>query len=451
MTFLAPWVFMAGVAAAMAVVALHLLTTRRPPAMRLPTARFVPVAEARAVARASRPTDLLLLALRALAVLLIGAAFARPVREAAGPSVRTVVMVERSRAVGSDSVAMARAWEMVGEGGAVVEFGAVARELPLDSLDARDAGLATVGSLSAGLIAARRAAERIAPGADSLRLVLVSPLVAGSVDAATPALRASWPGRMEIVRMAVAEDTARGTPARLVTPLDDDPLAPALDRLGALRGAHDVRVVRGAVSAADSAWTQERGRVLLVWPARFDEPVAAIGVIAFPQGAGAAATVVAPFARLALPQGVAAAANAASTRILARWNDGVPAVQQTPLGAGCIRHVGIGIPLAGDITLRAPFARLLDVLTEPCDGRIGAALVLTDSSAEWLEGGSASPLASARVIAAAAQGAGSASRLPAVLLAIALSLLLAEYAARRARLASGARPDGTPATGKVTA
>jgi len=322
----------------------------------------------------------------------------------------------------------------------------------VDAAPALASRASAVGSLSAGLVAARTAAERIAPGADSLRLVLVSPLVAGSVDAATPALRASWPGRMEIVRVPAAEDTARVTPARLVTPLDDDPLAPALDRLGALRGAHEVRVVRGAVSAADSAWAQGRGRVLLAWPARFDEPVAATGVTAFPQGAGAAATVVAPFARLAQPLGVAAAAaNAASARILARWNDGVPAAHQEPLGAGCIRHVGIGIPLAGDITLRAPFARLLDVLTEPCDGRIGAALVLADSSAAWLEGGSASPLASARVIAAAALGAGAVSRLPAVLLTIALALLLAEYAARRARPTAGARPDGTPAIAKVTA
>ncbi len=57
MSFLAPWMMAAGVLAAMGVFALHLLTTRRPPAVMLPTARFVPESEVRAVARASRPTS----------------------------------------------------------------------------------------------------------------------------------------------------------------------------------------------------------------------------------------------------------------------------------------------------------------------------------------------------------------------------------------------------------
>ena len=77
MTFLAPlWLAVAAIAAGV-VFALHLITTRRPPAAPLPTARFVPGGDARAASRASRPTDVPLLLLRVLALVLLGAAVAR--------------------------------------------------------------------------------------------------------------------------------------------------------------------------------------------------------------------------------------------------------------------------------------------------------------------------------------------------------------------------------------
>lgn len=421
MTFLSPWPLLLAGAVALGVVALHLLTTRRPPTAVLPTARFVPLAEARAVARTSRPTDLLLLALRVLAVLLIGAAFARPVFDAAGPAVRTVVMLDISRAVADPAAARALVETEIGEGGALVVFDSAARELPVDSLASIGAGRVAVGSLSPALVVARRAAARIARGADSVRLVLVSPLVDGALDAATPGLRAAWPGRLELRRVAAATDTVRGAPATLVTALEDDPLAPAVADVGGLRGGHSVRIIRESTGAAAGASDAD---VVVYWPATFGDSIAPAGVTAFdPSGTGSA-TIVAPLARLS----VDAAAASDGARVIARWNDGAAAAVQVPAGETCVRYVGVGVPLAGDLTLRAPFTRFLETLLAPCDGVVGAALA--GSAVDWLA--SAAPLASAAVLAASSPAQG--GRWPLVLLAIATVLLVAELFARRRRI-----------------
>lgn len=417
MSFLAPLSLVLGAAAAAAVVALHLITTRRPPSAPLPTARFVPVAAAQAVARVSRPTDILLLALRALAVLLIGIAFARPVLDAAGPSVRTVVMLDVSRAVADPDAARARARAEIGEGGALVVFDTAAREWPVDSL-APDSLRAAYGALSPALVAARAAAARVARGADSVRLVVLSPLVEGAVDGATAPLRADWPGRIEVLRLEAVADTARGARAQLVTSLDDDPLAPTIASVRGVLGGHEVRIVRGAtgMTAGDSMWVRgaPAGRVLVVWPATFDDSVVGAGVTTF---GPRSVTVVAPLARLPLPL--------TGTATMARWNDGGPAVVQSALGDGCVRHVGIGVPLAGDLTLRAPFTRLVEAIVTPCGGQPGAPI--SDSALTWLSGDG--PLASARVLAAT--GDNDTNHWPLVLLALAITLLIAELVVRR--------------------
>ena len=57
-----PWLFGAALAASAVVAALHLLSVRRPPELLLPTARFLPERDVRAISRTRRPSDLLLLA-----------------------------------------------------------------------------------------------------------------------------------------------------------------------------------------------------------------------------------------------------------------------------------------------------------------------------------------------------------------------------------------------------
>ncbi len=409
MSLLAPWMLVGGALAALGVVALHLLTTRRPPPAVLPTARFVPESDVRAVARASRPTDLALLALRALAVLMIGVAFARPVPDAPGPSVRTVFALDLSRSVADTAAARSAVAAHAAAGDSVFPFGAGER----------------VGALSTAFVLARRAAARIARGADSVQLVIVSPVGDGAIDAATMPLRAAWPGRIALERVAAAADTARAPRPGLVTALADDPIRPALAQLPAERGTHGVRIVRGALRAADSLWVRAGRRALLHWPVAAAAPLAAEGVTAFGRGE---ATLVAPLARLPLAQSPLARGDA--PRIVARWSDGVPAVTESPLGDGCVREVGIGIP-AGDLTLREPFTRFLGVLVEPCGGARGPALA--DSALAWLT--APGPLAPGPALAGAD---GADHRLPFWLIAIALLLLGAESALRR-RTASGAR------------
>lgn len=434
MSFLAPWAFGAGVFAALAAVALHLLSTRRPPRAVLPTARFVPESEARAVSRSSRPTDLLLLACRVLAALLIGAAFARPVPDAPGPSVRTVFLVDVSASVADLGAVSRELATRVGEGDAIVHFATTAM-----ALDAAEGGAmasagplprAEHGILSAALVAGVREARKIARGADSVRLVLISPLVEEAFDAATASARAAWPGGITLVRVAGVSDTARGPAPTLDTPLADDPIAPAITRLDAARGVQQVRIVRRAPSAADSAWAREgeragprsgdraAGRVLVHWPVGAQTAARAEGVIAFGLRE---ATLVAPLARL---EGVLD--TTASPRVIARWRDGVVAATERRVGAGCVRDVAVGIPLAGDITLRPPFTAFLQAMVEPCGGARG--LAVSDSVATAFADGDAAVPATRLTAASAAD-----STLAAWLLGAALLALAAEWFVRRRR------------------
>lgn len=433
MSFLAPWMLAAGALAALAIVALHLLSTRRPPRAVLPTARFVPESEARAVSRSSKPTDLLLLACRVAAVLLLAAAFARPVPDAPGPSVRTVALVDLSSGVADRAAALREAAARAGAGGVLVVFDSTARVAATDAVAALDispAVRAADGILSAALVAGLREARAIARGADSVRMVLVSPMAASSFDAATASARAAWPGAIEVARVAAVVDSARGAAPVLDSPLDDDPLAPALAALGSIRGGHAVRIVRRAPSAGDSAWAREPGRVLVHWPLAANAAPHADAVTAFGLQV---ATVVAPLVRLDAARdpsegSSAGTAEPAGARVLARWRDGAVAAAEHALGAGCVREVGVGIPLAGDLTLRPAFHAFLGVMLEPCGGARGP--VVDDSTAAAFAGGTSA--VNARLLVAA----GASDRdLAAWLLAAALLALAAEWYVRRRRAA----------------
>lgn len=420
MSFLAPLLLGLGIAAGAVVVGLHLITTRRPPPAPLPTARFVPVSEARAVSRASRPTDLLLLALRVLAVVLIGAAFARPVLDAAGPAVRSVVLLDVSAAVADPAAARDTALARLTPGGVLVVFDTVALEVGPDFAIVSDSveGAEARGALSPALLLGMRAATRIARGADSVRLVVVSPITQLAEDAATRAIRAGWPGGIELVRVAARADTARAGGISLRTDLADDPLAPAVARLTDARGTEKVRITRSPPGRADSAWVRGGDRVLVHWPIEPDAEVAADAL--FVPGPDAA-TLVAPLARLPLGE----RASVMRAQVLVRWRDGAPAVTQERVGEGCLRRAAIGLPAAGDLTLRPAFDALLSQLTAPCEGR--HAPPVADDSLGWLRG--PSDAAAPAVALASAAPVDSAAAL--WLLAAALLALAAEWAMRR--------------------
>ncbi len=409
MSFAAPAFLVLGAGLALLVVALHLLARRRPRPRPFPTARFVPDRPARAPAVARRPTDLVVMLLRALAVLLVAAAFARP---ALGPRDRVarVVLVDYSRAVRSPAEARDSAAAAFRPGDPLLAFDSSARVVEGRSRLDTTASFAR-GSLSTALIAASREAARLARGADSIELVLVSPLVEEQWDAATGDIRREWPGRIRLVRIAGAAEPAAGVSLDVG---DDDPVGAAVSLAGLRAEAAPVRLVRAGPSAADSAWVRAGG-ALVAWPRAAPAswpagPADTVGAVT-----AGDAVVVAPFVRVALPP---------TGRAAAHWVDGRPAATEVTAGGGCIRSVAVPIADAGDLALRESTRRLVRALVAPCGG-VQRFAALPDSQMVQLAG--TGPLAATSALARVD------ARVPASpwLLVAALALLAIEQAARR--------------------
>ncbi len=409
MTFAAPlWLAGAGLVAAV-VVGLHLLARRSPRPYLFPTARFIPDRPASAPAPAARPMDLLLLLLRVAVVLLLGAAFARP-HTAPPRQTRTIVALDRSRSAATEldtgAVAIVRGADIV----LVFDSIATTREAG-GELPSANQGR---GSLSAALLAAMRAAPRLASSGDSIELVLMSPFAVEEWDEATVDIRRSWPGRIRLVPVAGAVRSAvEGDGLRAAA---DDPIVATVALLGD-RLPPGTRLVRTMVTAADSDWAASGG-TLVYWPASDSiwpsMEGSANGVVAGNHA------VVAPFGRRSMPL---------PGRVVARWADGAPAASERVLGAGCERDVAIPIPAAGDIALRPSLRRLVRQLSGACGGPRGDEVV----SPEQLDSlrGTGALLASSSIRA----GEGRRAPATAVLLFAAAALLLVEPLLRRDRAA----------------
>lgn len=331
MTFAAPWFLAAGAVAAAVAVMLHLFARREPRPWSLPTARFVPETPERTAARSIRLSDRGLLALRLTAIALAALGFARPSRPSGRDSNVRVIVVDSSHA--ADSAAVARA---------VAEW-----RRPADRV-------VTAVSLSAGLLAAIDAARALRDEADTVAIILISPLVRDGVDAATLAIRATWPGGIEWRAVAAAVDS---TPlAATLLAGADDPIRAALSLGGIpLADSAPVRLVREArPTADDSAWAA-RGRRLVHWPTEPIGPGDTIGAVIT-----ATTVVVAAFSRSAdpLPLGTP----------IAWWVDGRTAATERPLGAGCVRTVAIPVSPIGDFVLEPRFRDLVRDLLAPCRG-----------------------------------------------------------------------------------
>ncbi len=352
MTFLAPWALGVGAMGALGMVLLHLVAWQRPAAYVLPTTRFIPDQRTVVSRAATRPRDVLLLLIRVLMLLAAATAFARPVLTPSTGSTAHVVLLDRSRAVADAAGAVARARAAVsGDASAVlIAFDSVARELPARALDSLASAPATVsnGSISAGLALARRRSTELAEHADSVRLTVVSPVAATEVDAATPWLRAHWPGAIALERVPVRSDSSGGWHLDAAIPVDDA-LGPATLALRS-GGALVTRVIHGAPRAADSAFARAGGTVVQ-WDTSSQSPTAAMGVSVGND------VVVGMLGRS--PVG-------GNGRVLARWADGEAAARETALGSGCLRQVGIVVPRAGDLALHAPFQRTVRTLLTPC-------------------------------------------------------------------------------------
>jgi len=417
MNWVLPSALAIGAVACAALIAAHFIARDRPVAEPLPTARFIPDRRINARTTSFALTDLLLLALRIAAVAAIAIGVAGPLAAAAHGRVARIVLVDRSRSV----LSLAEARDSVrslGTSDVLIAFDSSARTLAtsraLDSVEKTGAA----GSLSAAIAAAHAAAGSIASRADSIDVVLVTPASAEEVDAATSSIRASWPGRLHLVRVR-AETTSALVGRGLELGRDaNDPVVAGLSLIPSTEIAAPVRVVRGLLSAADSAWGRETGHVLVHWPAAdsvADWPkratIDAIGGVA--SGSGA---LVARLPRLWAVTG----------RASARWADGEPAVVERPLGAGCIRDVAVLVDPASDVTLRAPFRDFAHALLEPCGG--ARAFAPADSQTLSSVSGTG-PLAAASVFRGAANES---SRYTPWLITLGAALLLAELALRRA-------------------
>ena len=377
-TFLAPGFLLGGLAVAAAVALLHLLAWKRPPETMFPTARFVPDRPARAVSRALRPSDLLLLLLRVLVIAAIALAFAGPLW-ARREGVRRVILADVSGSVRDPAETADSVLAIARPGDVVVAFDSAATSVNVGDAAALRAALAPragrrpPGSLSAAIAAGLREATALRRASDSLELVVVSALAREETDAATATLREAWKGRARIVPVAPWVDTVNRAG---IEAADDheDPVLAAVALGGARRDGAPVRLLRRAATDADLQWARDRGGVLVAWP----DTVAPAGWSARvrPDTVGAATTgdavLVAPLVRRYAP------AASDSSRAVAWWVDGEPAALEQPLGAGCLRTVAIGVPRVGDVALRPALRELVAALAVPCGGARDLAPIAAD-------------------------------------------------------------------------
>lgn len=332
MSFAAPiWLAIAGLVAAGVVVA-HLITTSQPRRDVLPTARFIPQTAPLTVTRTRRPTDLVLLLARLLAVVLLGLALAGAHLTRSAPP--RVTLMDRSTTMGDTA-----ARDTAARDGVIIGFG--------DS-----AGPAT---LSGALVAAHRA---LAGRDDRERaeLVIVSLVAREQVDSATAPLLALWPGPVRVSRRRAAAATS-GDSSQQLRATGDDPVAAAIAMIPT---AGQSRVFRSTLpTAADSAWARDSAGALVVWPA----DVAALSRRAradTQQGIAAGRNVViGQFVRAHTPR---------AGRAVVRWLDGEAAATEVALGAGCIREAAIPVDPVGDVALRESFRGIAATLTSPCGG-----------------------------------------------------------------------------------
>jgi hypothetical protein len=319
---------------------------------------------------------------------------------------------------------------MLRAGDALVVFDSAARVVrnaTSDSLTAPTPSSAT-GSLSAALVVGVRAARGLQAQHDSVEIVVVSPFATEEVDAATGPIRRTWRGLVRRVRAgAPPPNDSAGEQPDVRAPAGDA-VAAALALAGNAPSSGDVRVIRDAMTAQDTAWARA-GHALVQWPAaalptgwqRRTTNDTAFAVTAL-EGQRSdmrprAATVVGAFARTVTPP---------AGRTIARWQDGEPAVTETSLGAGCVRSVGVPVAAAGDLALSPAFRRFASRMVERCGGP-RSWVAAPDSTVDALL------TAESRALGreALAGTPTSPSRLTKVLLILAVLAALAELAVRR--------------------
>lgn len=371
MTWLMPWALGAGALGMLGVVAAHLLARQRPRALPLATARFLPAGMLEATAVQPRPTDRWWMALRLLIIALLSIGVAQPVPDGTRVAVRTVLLLDRTLA---DTV-QRRALASLAPTDAVIAFDTTAAlRTPADTL-VRAADAASLGSALALLARTRDSLSR---NAGTLRVLLASPLAAGTLDAATPALRALLPDSIHRVAVPVVTDSARARGPIAVRADGDDPVAATATLLGDSVAPQSSRIVRAAALTRDDSAAARTGATVVHWPARDASGAPVLRGLTVH-----GATWVAP-----LQPDPSAAPR--TTAAIGWWHDGQPAVWRERVGSGCVLQVRAAVPAAGDQTLSLGAQAWLAALLTSCDPASRA----THDTPAWLLAPTATRLAS---------------------------------------------------------
>ncbi len=454
----APWIFGAAVLAALATCVLHFISVRRPPVLLLPTMRFLPERSVRAVSRNARPSDLLLLLLRVLALLLAGAALSGMYWRSAGVKHGRIVVIQRSQSGSSESEREAALRAMHGAFAPdsvthVVVIDTVAHVLSAaqskafnpETLSKVVAGItAATPTFSAAVLAATRAASLLvheARNVDAIDFVIVAPFVRDWRDAAALSVRAGWPGTIRfndsegIADTSAAKSDYRKGRVTIVGAKASDAVYSAFDVRGwMVAGGSDANVTAESVTSSTGAAITPP--ISIEWPASGvpkgwtqSKPTTIGAVVARGEA------LVFPFARTAhIPDAVLA-----QGRALAWWSDGEVAAIEIPTATSCTRHVGIPVPGFSDVLQGQGARALLMALSAPCGGERDARALSADELRMLAGTGPAAP-ANAFKSAAVAQ-----TPWAPLLLMLAVALLIAEWYVRdredRAGIATDARLD----------
>ena len=418
-----PWVFGLACAGALVITALHFFSVRRPAEILLPTTRFVPNRTVRAVSRATRPSDVLLLLTRIAALTVAGLA-------AAGPRWRTssvtrLVLAVGDRGVTPDTIAVRQLVMREDEG--ATHAGRLA--VVMASAHAPDEPAALFP------LAWRAAAHQSMSdaGIDSIDLHIMLSRAPAAHDAGLGAWRDSWPGRVVVHHVPSAAVRRRGA---MVVMENDGGDAPDDDAVQAAMMWHAARSARA--NAMDTVWLARASglpkrtdavgarAVRVYWP--IDGVPRGWRALAAPDSS--AALVSAGVSLLGSWSVTAVPGTATSAHAIAWWSDGRVAATEEPTSGGCDRQVAVVTLASSDALLASSANVLFDQLLGPCAGS-GTGEVLASTLVERETYGAA--------LAAAAnfRGADTVTRrngvsawLTVLLFALALVLLLVEWRLR---------------------
>lgn len=360
MTFLAPGFFFASLAVAAGVIALHFIVTRQPRAGILPTARFIPDMPATATARATRPSDLLLMLLRVLIVLAVGAGLAKPVfRPSRGAEAR-VILADVSRSMRDSMAVRDSVRALYRDHDILVLFDSSARVVEANARESIPVLRPTNarGNLSAAFIAAMRAGSALRGRADSIELVIVSPLAAEEFDAVTDSVRHLWKGRARLVSVAGASDTSVAGSRLDIKAAASDPMQVTV------AAARSNPRATGVIVRTGTPDSSARGRAIIEWPIT-ERPRGAIPRVVRDTIGGVVsgnALVVSAFERRwSYP-----ADSLRNAEVIARWVDGEAAAIETQTVDGCVRSVAIPVSAVGDLVIRPDFIEFVSALSGDC-------------------------------------------------------------------------------------